>query len=155
LSVLAEPDGVAPIFALAELSGGRQFAAASRSRVNSMNENLLRNLLREWISGEFTVIEITEFEDVFDSSGRPISHLDVYRRRHVHRLATLQKVAPDRVDLHHEHRAALIALSNLRPTDRLYHWSARSATREYFGVACTRGIVSFYYEAISQSDPNP
>ncbi len=117
-----------------------------------MNETLLRNLLCEWIAEDYAAIEITEFEDAFDATGRPVPHLDIYRHRLQSRLATLQKVAPDRTDLHREHRTALTALSNVLPTDRLYHWSARSIDREYFGVAFARGLISFYAEARSQND---
>lgn len=120
------------------------------ARAHYMNEALLRNLLGEWIAEPYTITHIVPFEEVFDASGRRFSDCEVYQHRHRVRLATLQQVRPDRTDLHAEHEAALVALSAIPPGDRLYHWIGLSSAREYFGVACLHGIISFYSE-----DPSP
>ena len=119
-----------------------------------MNEALLRNSLREWITEDYVLVELREFEDEFDSSGQPIPHPEMYRASQRSRLAGLQRVAPDRTDLHDEHRAALIALSSIAPNERLYFWSARGSTRDHSGVACAGGIISFYSLHSSPNDGN-
>ena len=111
-----------------------------------MNEALLRNLLSEWITEPYTLTQIVPFADVFDAAGRRFTDGEVYQHRHQTRLSTLQQVLPARADLHAEHEAALVALSAIPADERLYHWVALSSEREYFGVACSHGIVSFYSE---------
>ena len=111
-----------------------------------MNEALLRTLLGEWITEPYNLTQIVPFADVFDAAGRRFTDREVYQHRHRTRLSTLQQVLPTRTDLHAEHEAALIALSAIPADERLYHWVALSSEREYFGVACPHGIVSFYSE---------
>ena len=111
-----------------------------------MNEASLCTLLGEWITESYTITQIVPFADVFDAAGRRFTDGEVYQHRHRMRLATLQRVLPTRTDLHAEHEAALIALSAIPPGDRLYHWVALGSEREYFGVVCSHGIVSFYSE---------
>lgn len=119
-----------------------------------MNEILLRNLLREWISEEYVVTELCEFEDELDPFGRPVPHRDIYRAINESRLAGLQRVAPDRTDLHDVQRAVLTALSAIPAHERLNYWFARSSTHEYSGVACARGIISFCAVTSSPDDRN-
>jgi hypothetical protein len=107
----------------------------------TLNEDALRHLLREHITERYDVIEIAEFEDEMDMGGRPISHRDSLRWRYEGRLARLREVAPDRTDLHEEHAAILRVLEATTPNERLYTWTAKSETREYFGVAALRFIV--------------
>ena len=109
-----------------------------------MNEALLRNLLREWIAeDEYAVTEIDEFVNELDALGLPIPHRDICHQRWESRLAGVERVAPDRTDIHEKYRAVLTALDSIPPTERLYYWSAQSATRDYSGVACARGIIVF------------
>jgi hypothetical protein len=107
----------------------------------TLNEDTLRQLLREHITERYDVTEIREFEDETDTAGRPISHRDSLRWRYEGRLAKLREVAPDRTDLHDEHAAILRVLEATTPHDRLFTWTARSETREYFGVAALQFIV--------------
>jgi hypothetical protein len=119
-----------------------------------VNEAILRNLLREWIDEKYTILEIDEFEDEVDSSGRPVPHRDIYRKRYESRLAGLQRVAPDRTDLQDEHRAVLSALSSIPNDERLYFWLVRASARQYSGVACIRGIIAFYTTRPPRNEPN-
>ena len=107
----------------------------------TLNEDILRRLLHEHITEDYDVIEIAEFEDETDASGRLMPHRDSLRWRYEGRLARLREVAPNRTDLHDEHAAILRVLEATTPQERLYHWTARSETREYFGVAALRFIV--------------
>ena len=109
-----------------------------------MNKALLRKLLREWITEEYVVSDLCEFEDEFDARGQAIPHRDRYQRSNESRLAGLQRVAPDRTDLHDMHRGILTALSNVSSDESLYYWSARSSAHDYSGVARAAGIISFY-----------
>jgi hypothetical protein len=119
-----------------------------------VTEAILRNLLREWIDVEYAVLELGEFEDEFDSLGQPVPHRDIHRNRYESRLAGLQRVAPDRTDLHDQHRAILSALSSIPADTRLYFWSVRGSTHEYSGIACVRGIIAFYAPHPSTDEPN-
>jgi len=113
----------------------------------------LRQLLREHITEPFDVIQIEEFEDEFDSQGQAIPQRDIYRRRYEGRLARLREVAPDRTDIHDRHIAILRALEATAPSERLYYWTAQSQTREYYGVATVRSIVScLWHQRPSHAD---
>lgn len=93
--------------------------------------------------GEYVVTEVGEFEDEFEALGLPIPHPDIYRRRYETRLSNLQRVLPDRKDIHADHRAVLTALSAIPSSERLYYWFARSSTHDYSGVCCSHGLISF------------
>ena len=114
----------------------------------TLNEATLRQLLRGHVTEAFDVIQIEEFEDEFDAQGRAIPHRDSYRSRYEGRLARLREVAPDRTDLHDEHVAVIRVLDATAPTDRLFSWVARSASREYSGASTLRYTVSFYSYAL-------
>jgi len=120
-----------------------------------MNEALLRNLLREWIAeDEYKVTEIDEFIDELDALGLPIPHRDICRKSWESRLAGVERVVPDRADIHEKCRAVLTALDRIPPLERLYYWSAESATRDYSGVVCARGIIVFYQNSSPTRDRN-
>ncbi len=110
--------------------------------MTALDERGLRRLLQEHITELYEVTEILEFEDEVDAQGRPITHREAGLRRWEGRLSRLRQVAPDRTDIHHDHEAIISALRALSPTDRLFHWAARSATREYHGMCSVRCVVS-------------
>ncbi len=115
-----------------------------------LNEDTLRQLLREHITENYDVTEIEEFEDETDREGRILSHRDSLRWRYEGRLARLIEVAPDRTDIHEEHAAILRVLEATSPQERLYHWTAESKTHRYFGVAASQYLV--FVHSCAQSD---
>jgi hypothetical protein len=129
----------------------------TRNKVNDqrkmtpLDEVMLRRLLREHIAEAFDIVQIEEFEDEFDDQGRAIPHRDSYRSRNIGRLERLREVVPDRTDLHDRHVAVIRLLDVMEPNERLYHWVARSKTREYSGASTLGYIVSFYSYSLPSS----
>lgn len=112
--------------------------------MNKLTEATLRRQLQEFIIEPFHVVQIEEFTTEHDAQGDVLPHCDSYRRLFEDRLARLRELVPNRADIHDEHMAVLQALEVIRPTERLYHWIARSHGREYFGAATLRCIVSCF-----------
>jgi hypothetical protein len=110
--------------------------------MTALDETRLRRLLQEHITEHYEVTEILEFEDEVDSQGHPIPHREMWLRRYEGRLARLRQVAPDRTDIHQDHEAIIRALQDISPAERLFHWAAQGATREYHGMCSMRCVVS-------------
>lgn len=108
-----------------------------------LDEDTLRRLLREHIAEHYHVVEIVEFEDEIGSDGRAMAHRESLMWRYQGRLARLRQVAPGRTDILEEHAAILRVLEATSPQERLYMWTAQSATHEYSGVAALRFLVIF------------
>ena len=116
----------------------------SLSPMNKLTEATLRRQLQEFIIEPFHIVQIQEFKTEFDADGDALPHCYSYRRLFEDRLARLRELVPNRADIHDEHAAVLQALEVIRPSERLFHWIARSHKREYFGAATMRCIVSCF-----------